>query len=216
MAEALICRNLYKEVCILDEGGIQEFLDNAFPRASRQGDAIRDRSAFSAEQWLELTTFVGKGVRDFLGGKDITVVMIGESEAELPEVLVDVAIPKTMRSQKELVIVNERLGPEVSWRRIVELGTPSKKGCLLGQEVEPSPIFRIYGGRGGGEFLVRPTVRLFARGDLVDALRTHLEPTKVAGWLNAFRPSQGKAADDERGASVKGSAKQRSKKKKGR
>jgi len=186
VAKALIQRKLYKQICEVGEQEATKFLKMAYPLVPKSRWQ-RQQTALSAEQWLALTDFMCARVNEFLAQRQGSLSRpIIPNVPEMPEVLVDVAIPKTMRTQKELVVITDALGSKISWRRLEQRSHTDQEGCPLGLSVEPSPIYEIYGGN-ESESLSPLLVRLFARWDIAESLRHHLEPSDFLGWLNSWR-----------------------------
>lgn len=204
LAEGLIERSLYKEVLVLDESRVGAFLDRAYPASGRGAVRFREKCAFGPDDWIRLTQALGAMIRTFLSDRAGSLSSPPPTAGTIPEVLVDVAIPKTMRTQRELVIVTDRLGDDVSWRRIEQMQAGQPAG-MFGLEVVTSPIYEFFGGRGATDVASGIVVRLFARPDLADALRTHLDPTQVASWLTAFDPNENRPDTSwETGAKTRG------------
>jgi HD superfamily phosphohydrolase len=189
LGEAIITRHLYKEVCVLKESDVEDFLNIAFPLVGET--RVRASTALSANEWIELTDFLSRNVRIYLNeqaGK-LTQAITSEQPHQAPEVLVDVALPKTMRTQTALTIVSDVIGQTVGWRRLQNFAQEGV-GAQLGLSIERSPVYEIYGGSSAGNFVSKVSVRLFARPDLAGNLRTHLNPQRFADWLNSYRPQR--------------------------
>lgn len=185
MAEKTIKRQLYKTVCELSEGAVATFLDRSYPKTGRQ--KLRAATEWGAIEWLSLTDFLDNQVSLFLqteGSQLIGTALRGNGEDTLPKLLVDVALPKTMRSQKALKIQRDFLGATTTWGRLDRIKDTS--GCISGLDLEDSRVYEVYGG--SGESVASLVVRVFARPDLADSLRAHLDTTTAAGWLNSFSP----------------------------
>lgn len=184
MAEALISRHLYKNVYSLDRSDADSFMKYAFPRNPRKKNVYLP-TQLSALQWLSLVDHLALQLEAFLSsGGSISVPIRGDV---LPPLLVDVAIPKTMRTQSELSIVQDVLPSSVTWKRITRFESETP-GVVPGAQVSRSPVYEASGGS-PDDSLEPIIIRLFARGDLAPELRPRVDRLTVAGWLRSFRPS---------------------------
>ena len=149
---------------------------------------MRQPTQWTAEQWLRLVDFLSDNVRDFLAEKrgSFSSLPIPPEFADQPPVLIDISIPKTMRSQKELVIVTDLLGDDITWRRLDDGAMRGEEGCIMGISIDRSPIYRIFGTTAGGPVVSPLLVRMFARPDLFRALRQQLDPSLVLTWLKSW------------------------------
>ncbi|MDX6382472.1 MAG: uncharacterized protein QOK48_45, partial [Blastocatellia bacterium] len=180
MAEALVSRDLYKNICSLEIGEAEDFMRTAFPK--RKNVYLPTR--LSARQWLSLIDHLSFHLEGFLSSGGSSSLRIREKL--LPPLLLDVAIPKTMRTQSELSIVQEVLATSVTWSRVIRVES-GKVGVVPGAVVGRSPVYEAYGG-GPDDSLAPVVIRLFARGDLAPDLRPRVDSRMVASWLGSFRP----------------------------
>lgn len=187
MAEHLIQRRLYKEVSILAEGDCPEFIRLAFQKGSRGQARYKRRAEFGAAEFVALSASLDSNLRTFLEGKAPSAIH-DSTPAKCPLALVDVAIPKTMRSQQELVVVSDEVANHLSWRRLERMSDREGRGAMLGLSVETSPVFEMFGGR-SGDSMAEIAVRVFVRQDLAPVARVHLDKGTVANWLNSYRPA---------------------------
>jgi serine/threonine protein kinase len=178
MAEALISRRLYKRIYSLKVEDAKGFMDIAFPSKKN----VYDPTQLTDLQWLSLIDHLELQLKSFLS--DGSSVGVHLETDVLPPLLIDVSIPKTMRTQSELSIVHEVLANSVTWRRITRL---DGEGVIPGASVERSPMYNAFGGN-RDESLAPVTIRLFAHGDLAPDLRPRVYLSLVAGWLRSFRP----------------------------
>ncbi|HEX3482869.1 MAG TPA: hypothetical protein VHT91_48000, partial [Kofleriaceae bacterium] len=175
MAECLIARNLYKEVLLFSAADVPTFLKTAFTK-SRKGY----EGALEATEWLRLLDHLKIALKGYLSSGES---MITIDDNGLPSLLVDVAIPKTMRTQAELRVLDNDIGSATTWKRVKRID--AQKGWLLGLRVAQSPIYDAYGGQ--SEDLAPLQVRVFARPGLAQDLRPRLEGTVAQSWLETFR-----------------------------
>lgn len=183
MAEALISRQLYKKVCSLDRNDAEPFIRTVFPRKGN----VHQPSRLSARQWLSLIDHLTLQLQGFLSN-DSSTVSASAFNAELPPLLLDIAIPKTMRTQSELSIVRDSLSSEVTWKRISRIDS-ERAGIVPGAIVDRSPIYEAYGGN-FDDSMAPISIRLFARGDLAPNLRARIDRRTAANWLEIFRPPE--------------------------
>ncbi|HKP37754.1 MAG TPA: hypothetical protein VJT71_12935 [Pyrinomonadaceae bacterium] len=183
MAEALISRRLYKNIYSLKAEDAKGFMDIAFPRRKNVYESTR----LSDLQWLSLVDHLDLQLRGFLS--DGASISLSIENDILPPLLLDVSIPKTMRTQSELSIVQEVLASAVTWKRITRFDGDD---VIPGAAVDASPIYEAYGG-GPNEGLAPVMIRLFARGDIAQDLRPRVYASLVTNWLRSFRPLE----DDE-------------------
>jgi len=185
MAENIIKRVLYKQICEIGEKELDTFLNRSYPKTGRQ--RLRESTVWGADEWLKLTDFLRSQVILFLGSEDSQVyklVLQTKSENDLPPILIDVSLPKTMRSQKALKVQRDALGSTTTWSRLDRIKDDSD--CIAGLKISDSSVYEVYGGR--GESVAKLIVRLFARPDLAYSLRTHVDERIAADWLNSFDP----------------------------
>lgn len=183
MAEALIARRLYKKVCSLGRDEAEPFMREAFPR---KGNVHTPK--LTADEWLALTNHLTLQLKGFLDD-DSTSIALPLTSTELPPLLLDVAIPKTMRTQTELTIVQDTLASEITWKRVLKLEA-ERTGVVPGVTVDRSRIYDAYGG--GSDDLDPVSIRLFARADLAPNLRPIVDSSTVGTWLERFRPDREK------------------------
>ncbi len=180
MSEALITRNLYREVSCLGENEVLKFLSDSYPKEKNK---YRNKTVYDANDWLKLIDYLGTQLQKYTGSfKSITKIIVkSHAEYELPLLLVDVSIPKTMRSQKELMIMHDSIGDNLSWKRIE--GIRDMSPLVLGLDVKPSPVYESF----SASDITPVIVRVFCRYDLSDAIRANVESSKYADWLNIYR-----------------------------
>lgn len=188
MAEALVTRNLYKEVCCLTENEVSTFLTISFPKRGREKS--RGSSGLDAKGWIQVVECMCMRLRSYLMAENeqITTPISLPERGELPLALIDVSIPKTMRSQKELVIVADSAGEDVSKKRVEELVSSSGLTLLPGLSVQTSAIYETFGGRSGNDAIGKAQVRIFCRSEFSAPVRTHIDKGKFIEWLNSWRP----------------------------
>jgi HD superfamily phosphohydrolase len=186
MSNDLIQRRLYKCIFELKEDEIDSFLDLSYPKKTTR--RIRLGTEWGPEEWLGLFTFLGYNVMLFLKSFESNVFGEWDETIQIPPLLVDVALPKTMRYQKELTIQTEILNYKEVSLQMLERLSKTQNNCLLGLNINHSDIYEVYGGRSGGEGLSPLVIRVFARPDLSDRLRQRLEKTAVINWLNSYSP----------------------------
>jgi len=180
MAEALISRNLYRQVCSLVQSDAPNFFKLAF---SKKNEPI-----LPARHWLEFTEHLYSQLKASLSGGGTSIVFQIEDNL-LPPLLLDISIPKTMRTQPKLSIVRDLLASGVTWGRVARLEGETL-GVVTGAAVYPSPMYEAYGGSGQEDSLEPIVIRLFARGDLAHSLRPQIDRRVVSSWLEAFRPDE--------------------------
>jgi hypothetical protein len=173
MAEDLIQRRLYKPFaeCDLDTRG-------AF-------------SDLKLSDLLALVDYLSRKATESLtnaakGAISAAIVQPEGVVARMPAVLFEVAVPKTMKRQKELVIARDELASRISGRRLLELASERThpRSAILGVSIETSEVYKLFGGSGSRSIAGRSTVRAFARPDLAPAIRSHFGNGDLGGWLD--------------------------------
>jgi len=190
MAESLIQRELYKELFVIKIAKVQQLFDAIYSTKKDTENESKYEMNFRCNNWLGLIDFIEAKLKEYIQNeeknKSVAISMEQLEKSKLPCLLVDFALPKTMRGQPILYLVSEEMRSGVGWEKVRKQNPSGGKETLSGMIVEKSRIYELFGGGVSESKWLTPVIRVFASKEIANVLRRHLHEETVIEWLNRY------------------------------